>query len=174
MVCMALPLAMLTLDGCKRKQAAAPSPEATIEESGEMASVVSTADLKTASQLLKGFYPVEGGAWRWTMRKFAVSLRTPANAATAGAILELKFSVPDPILTNLKSFKLSAKVNGVALPAVAYSKSGSQSYTQDVPPKALKGEAATVEFEMDKAVPPGAVDQRELGVVAASVGLEAK
>jgi hypothetical protein len=171
---LALPLAVLALDGCKRKQSAAPAPEATIEESGELASVVHTADPKTASQLLKGFYPVEGNAWRWTKQKFSVTLRPPANAPTAGAILELKFAVPDSVLASLTSFKLSAKVNGTALPPATYAKSGAQTYSQDVPASALKGDAATVEFEMDKAVPPGAVDQRELGVVVASVGFEAK
>ena len=47
-------------------------------------------------------------------------------------------------------------------------------YTRDVDRKLLVGDAVNVEFTLDKFLPAGAIEQRELGVIATSVGFEAK
>jgi hypothetical protein len=163
---------LLPLGSCSRGPKSVPAP--TVEESPEVASVVHTADPKTAAQLLRGFYDVEQNAWRWSARKFAVVLRPPANAAAAGALLELKFAIPDVVVQKLKSFSLSASVNGVPLAPAKFDSAGEKTYSQDVPSKALKGDAVIVEFELDKAVEAGVLDQRELGVVVSYIGFEAK
>jgi hypothetical protein len=164
--------ALLCGAGCKRK--AKPNVAATEEGMGELSTMIHTADPRTASQLLRGFYPVEGGAWRWTMQKFAVSLATPNKAATTGATLEVRFALPEPVIQKLKTVSLSATLNGVPLAAQNYAKAGEQVYQAEVPPSALKADAVTVEFALDKALPPGAIDQRELGVVVSSIGFESK
>ena len=172
LVWMLLAAALSGIAGCRRKPT--PKVAATIEDTqGELSTAVLVADPRAASQLLRGFYPVEAGGWRWTMRKFAVSLRSPA-AVTQAATLELKFAIPDMLMQSLKSMTLTAKVNGVALPKQTYTNPGDQLYTQTVPASALKGEALTVEFELDKAFGPSKQDQRELGLVVTSVGLESK
>jgi hypothetical protein len=43
-----------------------------------------------------------------------------------------------------------------------------------VPASALSSDAVSAEFALDKFLPPGTVDQRELGVVVTSIGFEAK
>ena len=167
-----IPLLLLALllgpSGCRRKHH--PNPAATVEEPGELESAFRVADPAAESQILYGFYPVEQQSWRWTMRKFAVSLRPPAGAAVEGAKLELKFTVPPPIASRLKDLKLSAKVAGADLPVFEITGEGEQQLLVPVPPRVLAGDAVTVEFELNRAVPPGGIDSRELGVVVTSVG----
>jgi len=165
-------VALLCGAGCKRK--VKPNVSATEEGLGELATVIHAADPRTAGQLLRGFYPVESGAWRWTMQKFAVSLATPARAATTGAILEVRFALPDVVIQKLKTVSLSATLNGVALTAQSYSKPGDHVYQAEVPASALKSEAVTVDFALDKSLPAGAIEQRELGIIVSSIGFEAK
>lgn len=150
------------------------SVETTEEQPETLLSAVHVADPRSSAQLLKGFHDVEQNAWRWTMRKFSVVLGLPAGSSDRGATLELRFSIPETLIDRLKSITLTANVEGTPLPAETYTKPGEFTYTQDVPAKALRGEAAVIDFELDKALPPSAADQRELGVVVSAVGLEAK
>ena len=160
-----------SVSGCRRRPK--PKVAATVEDTAaELASTIQFGDSRAASQLLRGFYGIEAGGWRWTMRKFAVTLRAPVAAKSA--TLALKFAVPDVVFNALKTMTLSATVNGVALPKQTYRKGGDLLYSQAVPAAALKGEALTVEFELDKAFGPSAQDQRELGLVVSSVGVESK
>ena len=124
--------------------------------------------------LLRGFYPVEGNAWRWTAGKFAVQLRPPANAAQSGARLMLNFAIPESSISRTKSMTLSASVGGGTLAPETYTKAGEYTYARDVPATALTGDKAEVEFSLDKYLPAGTVEQRELGVVVNSVGFDAK
>ena len=130
-------------------------------------------DTSAAGQLLSGFYPVEANAWRWTARKFSVLLRTPPGAAQAGGNLSLNFTIPDVSIQQLKSVTLSASVNGMMLKSQEYTAAGTQVFTADVPASMLAADSVKVDFALDKSIPPG-VDKRDLGLVAASVGLAAK
>lgn len=136
--------------------------------------MVHAADPKAAFQLVKGFHEIEQNAWRWTAREFAVTLRPPAQAAEKGAVLRLKFAVPEPVIARLKAITLASRVGGAALAPETYAKPGDYVYTRDVPASALAGDVVSVEFSLDKAIPPSEADQRELGVVVTSVGLETK
>ncbi|HSW48834.1 MAG TPA: hypothetical protein VLH09_01605, partial [Bryobacteraceae bacterium] len=89
-----------------------------------------------------------------------------------GARLVLRFSIPEPVLKELATVRLSAKVGDVPLPAQEYRAPGDQVYTRDVPAQALGKSIVPVEFVLDKYLPPGKVDQRELGVVVTVVGFE--
>lgn len=151
-------------------------PVETIEEPAvsDLAPMVHAADPKAAFQLARGFHEIEQNAWRWTTKEFAVTLRPPLRASEKGAILRLKLAVPEAALQRLKAVTLSARLGGIDLDPETYSKPGEYVYTREVPPSALGGDAVSVEFSLDKAIPPGDVDQRELGVIVTSVGLEAK
>jgi hypothetical protein len=146
----------------------------TIEEAPHLASTIQMGDRTMANQLASGFYDIESSAWRWTMQKFAVDLRPPAHSAQKGAVLELHLSIPPATIQKLGSIALSAAIGGTALAPETYSKAGQYTYRRDVPANALIGDTARVDFQLDKAMPPGDVDKRELGVVAVSVGLVAK
>jgi len=162
---------LLSPAGCNRKQSKAQS-DATIEESPSLLSMVQVADPKASAQLVKGFYNVEGNSWRWTMGKFSVLLSPPVNSSKNGAKLALRFVIPDPVIKKLASVKLSASVDGIALPEETYSTPGEHVYAQDVPAQALGKGVVTVDFALDKYLPPSEADQRELGVVVTVVGFE--
>ncbi|MGH9660366.1 MAG: hypothetical protein ACRD96_17585, partial [Bryobacteraceae bacterium] len=97
-----------------------------------------------------------------------------AGSAEKGALLTLKFSLPDPVIEKLKTVSLQATIAGSALPPESYTQSGEFTFTREIAPKLLAGEAVHVEFALDKSLPPTGGDQRELGVIVSSVGLEAK
>lgn len=164
--------ACLALAGCRSKQKV--KVQATEEEAPALASTVHVADPRVAAQLISGFYGIEGDSWRWTAGKFAVLLRPPRTASKTGAILQLKFALPEPVIGALKTVSLSATINGTAFPPQSYTQSGEFTYARDVPPNLLGGEAVKVEFALDKALPPSGSDQRELGLVVSAVGFEPK
>lgn len=166
--------AVLIASATSCKRAKKTHVEATDETGPTLASVVNMAEPKASVQLLRGFHDVEQNAWRWTMGKFSVTLRPPLNAPQKGATLVVKLNIPSAVMDRIKSTTLTANVNGAALPGETYTKAGEYTYSQDVPASALSADAVTAEFALDKFLPPGAVDQRELGVVVTSIGFEAK
>ena len=129
------------------------------------------ADPEASLQLVKGFHGVEQDAWRWTMGQFAVTLATPEGSADGGATLELKFTAPEPVINRVGTVTLTASIAGTSFEPESYSKAGSYTLERDVAADLLAGDAVTVEFALDKFLPPGEVDQRELGVIVTSVGL---
>jgi hypothetical protein len=158
--------------GCGRGKKADAS--AAAERGPRVATTVHMGDPKSAGQLVTGFHDIEGNSWRWTQRKFAVEVGTPPGAAQNGATLEFEFTVPQPVIDQLKTVAVTASVDGNALPPETYSQPGIYSYKRDVPAALCTKDSVRVSFELDKAIPPGAADARELGVVASSVGLKAK
>ncbi len=169
---MLLCVAMLAMPACKRREKAKVQ---TIEETGtSLASTVNMADPKQSTQLVKGFHDVEQNAWRWTKGKFTVMLRPPAGSAQKGANLVVHFAIPPNIMDRLKSMTLSASVNGTAIAPETYTKNGEQVYQKDIPASALTGDAVTVDFSLDKFIAAGTIEERELGIVVTSIGLEAK
>ncbi|MCL4402849.1 MAG: hypothetical protein M1436_09345 [Acidobacteria bacterium] len=124
--------------------------------------------------MIAGFYPIEQNAWRWTAGKFAVLLKTPRGAERTGAILQLKFSIPEAVLGKLKTVSIGASIAGKPLSPESYTQPGEFIYAREVPSGMLTGQSVRVDFALDKFLPPGSVDQRELGVIASSIGLEAK
>lgn len=169
---LALTAVVLSIASCKRS---APNPSALVtDHAAPLVSIVQVKDPAASAQLVKGFYPVEAGAWRWTMKQFEVVLKPPPGAAENGAKLNLKLAVPEAIISKVGPVTLGANINGLALPPETYSKSGDYEYTRDVPAAALKGDAVAVQFSSDKGIGPTSDDARELSVIAVSVGLEPK
>jgi hypothetical protein len=147
---------------------------ASVEGGPRFATTVHMGDPKSASQLVSGFHDIEGNAWRWTARHFVVEVGTPPGAAQKGATLEFELTVPQPVIDQLKSVAVTASVDGNGLPPETYSQPGVYTYKRDVPAALCGKESVQVAFDLDKAIPPGAADARELGIVASSVGLKSK
>jgi hypothetical protein len=165
---------LLTPAACKRRKTPV---QQTIEETAvapSLASTVHMGDPRAAGQLVTGFHEVENHAWRWTMRQFSVLLRPPRGAAERGAVLTLNLTVPPVVLQTEKSISLTASINGTALGEETWSKPGNYVYKRDVPANVLSGDSVRVEFVLDKAIPPGDKDVRELGIVVERVALELK
>lgn len=110
--------------------------------------------------LLDGFHEVEPGGWRWTKKRFTIRVSKPA---AAGA-LTAQFHVPDVLLAKLGPIRVEARSGGKTRGSAVLSKPGEARLTIEVP---ASGETL-VEFELDKALPPGKSDPRELGIVATS------
>jgi hypothetical protein len=137
-------------------------------------SMVKANEPAASKQLIKGFHEVEQGSFRWTMGQFSVTLRPPFDADERGAKLILNFGIPEPVIQKLTSMKLSASVDGLALPGETYTRHGAYVYSRDVPAQALVKRVVTVSFTLDKCLPPSDADRRELGVVVTAVGFEGK
>ena len=137
-------------------------------------SVVHVSDTAATPQLVRGFHALEGNAWRWTKGSFAVTLKPPRNAAKEGAYLVLRLSIAESTIQHLGSVKISANVNGTPLKAETYWKNGEYTYKREVPAASLQGDAVSVEFALDKFIPAGKLETRELGIIVAMVGLESR
>jgi hypothetical protein len=147
----------------------------TIEEPAPaLASTVHTGDPKSAAQLSSGFYGIEQNSWRWTARNFSVTLHTPPGARQNGAKLEVKLTIPPIVTEKLGTVKLLSAIGGAPLDPQSYAASGQYIYSRDVPASSFTGDPTRVDFQLDKAIPPGEQDKRELGIIVLSVGLESK
>ena len=157
-------LALIT--GCASREEP-PRPDDT-------ATMLNVFDPRADKQLTKGFSPIEN-LGRWTGRTFSATLKPPPNAARKGAVLLLRAGIPGPSIEILHSMRINAAVNGVSLAPEEYVKAGEFHYVRDVPATAFRaGGNATVDFTMDKALPPHGDERRELGVVVTVIGFEAK
>jgi hypothetical protein len=140
--------------------------------------MLGAADPRAAFQLTKGFHEVENGGWRWSAKDFSAALKPPLGAAQKGAGLVLKFSVVDASLAKLGPMTLTAHVGATACPAQQYAKAGAFEYRCDIPASTIAavpaGTLVPVDFSLDKAIAPTDTDARELGLVVAMVGFEAK
>jgi hypothetical protein len=154
------------LGSCSRRLASLP------EASAELLSAIDVADPKAAVQMVRGFWQVEGDAWRWTRGDFAVVLKSPERASRAGARLELKLSLPASSLERLGPIRVRAAVNQLPLPEETYSQAGEYLYVREVPAAALIDNEVLVEFTADKTMPPAPDNgDRELALIAYRVGL---
>ncbi len=154
--------------GCNRQK----SP--STQEAAPLASEVRTGDTTTARQLVSGFHAIENGAWRWTQRKFEVELAVPPGAATRGAVLEARFTVPPVTIERLKSQTLAASVAGTPLKPATIDTAGPFTYSREIEPAQLATPSVKIAFELDKALPQQDADIRELGIVANNFLLRAR
>ena len=135
--------------------------------------MLNVADPRAGKQLTRGFFPLEGTG-RWTGRAFSATLKPPPAAARKGAVLMLRFGIPETSIAALHSIQISALVNGVALTPREYTRAGEFEFVRDVPASAFRGGDTAVDFSLDKALPAGGNERRELGVIVNTVGFESK
>lgn len=151
---------ILLFSGCKRVPSSA---EVARDDSAELATGFGLGELPAASQMLHGFYALEGGTWRWSKQTFGVILRAPQPAAK----LLLHFALPGLVLERLGPITITATVNGSELAAETFTNEGEQVYSRDVELKDL----AKVEFRTDKTLAAGVIDERELALIVSRVEL---
>ena len=161
---------LLLLAGCRKENFSA----RTEEEAPRLATMLTMSDPRAPAQLLLGFYSLETGGWRWTAGHFSAILRPPRDAAQIGAVLKLKFSLPQAVLNHVNSTSVTASVSGTALPSETYSKAGDYEYIREVPAALFTSESVKVEFALSKFLAAGTVEGRELGVITTAVGFEHK
>lgn len=129
-------------------------------------------DLHTQKQLLRGFYDLEAGAWRWTSKSFTVGLKVPEEASEKGAVLTLQGTIPPEAVQNAP-LEINASVAGIALPVQSFSKPGELIYRGDVPASALDQSVVLADFNLSSSHRvPG--DLRDLGIIASVISLRLK
>src|SRR5579872_2041052 len=102
--------------------------EPTIEDPPALSSAIRFSNPGKASQLLRGFYDLQAGSWRWTAPHFAVTLVSAPRSATRGARLVLEFDLPDSSIAALKNVTVAANIGNVPLPPETYSTPGPHQY----------------------------------------------
>jgi len=119
-------------------------------------------------KLLEGWHPLEQSSFRWTERRFSVELKRPPLVNLSTFRFDFRLTFPGPVI-------LKVKANGADLPPATYSTEGEHSYVAKLPRKALKNTSIRIDFEVDKCLPGGTLDERELAllVVFWKPGLEA-
>jgi hypothetical protein len=152
-----LPLILLISPGCRPR-----GPQ----------SIIRMSDLHTQKQLIKGFYELESGAWRWTGKTFTVVLKPPSDAASKGALLILQGTiVPDSVRNG--PLEIGSSVNGTPLTSESFSRAGELIYRVDVPAAVLERPVVVVNFVLSSTHRvPG--DLRDLGVIASVISLRSK
>jgi len=154
-----LPLLLLMLagDACRK-----PGPQ----------SIIRMADLHTQKQLLRGFYQLEAGAWRWSEKDFSVMLKVPEGASKNGGVLTLQGSLAPECVQN-GPLEISSHVGDQTLEKKSFSKPGEIIYRVDVPASALTTPLIAAEFSLSSTHRvPG--DARDLGIITSVIGLRAK
>jgi len=119
------------------------------------------------ARLLSGWHMPERDGWRWTERRFAVAFDDGA-----GRCLRLNFALPEAVLDRLGPVTVRARAGGEELGAEVYSSAGEHLYLARLPGELAGGETLIVEFDLDRAIPPGTTDRRELGLIVTSVELD--
>jgi hypothetical protein len=129
-------------------------------------------NVDAARQLAAGVYSLENNNRRWTAGDFDIVLATPAGASTRGANLVFAFNIPDAIMRRTGPITLTACLNDVQVGEITYRTAGDQRFSAAIRPELLKQSPVAIDFHLDRYVPKGVVEGRELGVVADAVSLE--
>jgi len=127
-------------------------------------------DFGLTAILSKGWHDLEQGMWRWTERCFTAELTVP-DLNSGAALLELSFVYAECMKPREGSIGLQATIDGFSLGEAHYHTTGQHIYRAAVPAACLRGRTAIVTFELDHAMPPDALDQRERGIIVTNVGL---
>ncbi len=168
---LALVLCVLGESGCKSRRRQ--RVEVVEEENAGLSSRISMSSPKAAVQLIKGFHEPEG-IWRWTWGRFVFTLKVPPGAPEKGGTFTLQVTVPEVVVKNVQSTSLACTVNGQAIAPETFSKVGEYFVKRDIPAAALSAEAATFDCVLSKFIASGALEERELGLIATSASLESK
>src|SRR5262249_48351542 len=97
------------------------------------------------TQLVDGWHILENGAWRWTKRRFSLTVAPGAQR------LNLKVTVPPNLELPLT---LTARIGGDPLATHALTSAGDFECVQNLP----AGAEVLIEFDVDRALLPDAND----------------
>jgi SAM-dependent methyltransferase len=117
----------------------------------------------THVELGEGWYSAEATGWRWTARRFSARFQGAASKLT------LQVYLPPEVFLKLGAMTLVIRWEGLELPPAVLDAPGEHSITRRV---SRPTENPTVEFELDKALPPSPEEPRELGIIVSSLEVE--
>jgi hypothetical protein len=95
----------------------------------------------------------------------------PVGARQKSAVLRTDLVLPEVIFRSTGPVALEVSASGQQLGAQTMSAAGNHTLQWSIPAEVLITETITLDFRLDKSVPPGAVDPRELGLIFLRAGL---
>jgi SAM-dependent methyltransferase len=110
------------------------------------------------TQLVDGWHTLENGAWRWTKRRFSLTVAPGAQR------LNLRVTVPPNLELPLT---LTAHTNEDLTATHTLTRAGDFDCVQNVP----TGAEVLVEFDVDRALPPDSTDARERAIIVRAIEL---
>ena len=119
-------------------------------------------------ELLEGWHAPEDSGWRWTERRFTAKLEVPKGTGTTLALV-LEMYVPEEAIAAHGALTLSCIVEGSPVLEEKLHRAGSHTYLRLIPPGLGSRPVIGVEFVLDQAMAPDERDQRERGVIVASL-----
>ncbi len=119
---------------------------------------------------LTGFYPPEPAGFRWTKREFSARLSLPESNGPSELVMRLY--IPDNTIRQLGAVTLTTSVNGHPLAPEKWSHPGQYVFRRELNNAPIAGGDAEINFSLDRALPPSASDQRELGIVVQEISIE--
>ena len=143
----------LALSGvnCRRPRAQKKSEPVQVQPavmpSGPKTSDVAVSDPIYQHKLISGFYDGPPG-WRWTARRFVVSLDVPPPFEAATEI-DLDYQVPTELIRAVPKVTVTTRVNGTEVGKETYTDEGRHNPKYPVPASLLKTSPVTVEVELD-------------------------
>lgn len=120
-------------------------------------------------ECLRGWHNIEEPGWRWTEQRFSVAVQSRGKARR----LHLDLELPDSHFQALGPIGLCSSVAGVEVGRSLLSAPGSHTHVCNLAACAHL-EQVHVEFCLDKALPAGSVEARELGIIATGIRLESR
>ncbi len=118
-------------------------------------------------ELLSGWHNAEEGGWRWTRREFSALATVTAEPGSA-LQLQVQFFLSGDVIRVLGPITLRCRAEGRPLEPAFYPEAGDMVYRATLP--ALPADAPILlQFSLDKALPPGEMDDRELGIIVQSI-----
>ena len=131
-------------------------------------SYLNLGDIRSKAQLGSGWYGIEDGGWRWMSKQAEAVLRVPAEAAP---VFEMQLFFPPGFMQRAGGpVTVSVMLDGRLLTRETYLQPGGYRLAKSVPRDQLTAPAVRVTFQLSRAMPPGASDQRELGAVVSRLG----
>jgi hypothetical protein len=117
-----------------------------------------------AVTLVSGWHEPVDGTWRWTQKDFSIGIR---NYGAAVALqINICFWAPEQAIEQLGAIKVSARIDGSALPSQTFSRPGQNIYAITL---RTPGDHTTVSVSVDKPFVPGGADTRELGLAVNAI-----
>lgn len=170
---------LLSAAGCSRPSPSGagegPTPEgagSAVSPAGTSAppqfSFIHTGDVRARTQLLSGWYAIEEGAWRWMAKEAEAVLLTPHESPVS---FELRLVFPEGYMKRAGGpVTVSVLLERILFVQETYNQPGAYTLHKPVPAGTLPQPSTRVTIRLDRSMPPGGADKRELGAVVQSLG----
>jgi SAM-dependent methyltransferase len=119
------------------------------------------------ADLLEGWHSAEVSGWRWTKKSFSARFQISEGERRKRMVLQVY--LPQEVFQQLGPVTLRTRVNGADLEPATLQTAGAHAVIRPV--KNLRGDVL-VEFNLDKALAAKSKEERELGIIVASLELE--